>query len=66
MSFRLLKDVDNIDGVVFVFGPNVLPYIGLDLAHVVAVGTLEPGQLTALIAQMTHQVSLPREDAPTI
>lgn len=44
----------------------MLPYVGLDLAQVVAVGTLEPGLLAALIAKMTRQVLLPLEYALTI
>ena len=45
---------------------DVLAYIGLHLAHVVAVRTLEPRILTALVTQMTGQVPLPSEHASTV
>lgn len=46
--------------------PNVFPYVSLDLAHVVAVGTLKPGLLAALVAKVARQVPFPCEDAPAI
>lgn len=43
---------------------NVSPYIGpIVLAHVVAIGTLEPGLLTtALITNVSQHVLFPLED----
>lgn len=61
-----MKKIDYIDIVILMLDPNVFPYVGLDLAHVVAVGTLEPGLLAALIAKVARQVPFPREDAPAI
>lgn len=46
--------------------PYVLPYVGFNLAHVVTIGTLEPGLLTALVTKVTRQVPFPCEDAPAI
>jgi len=65
-DFPLLKKIDDIDIMILMLDPNVFSYVGLDLAHVVAVGTLEPRLLATLIAKMARQVPFPREDAPTI
>lgn len=62
----MLKDVDDVDGVIPVLHPDVPAYVGLDLAQVVAVGALESGLLAALVTQMAGQVPLPREDAPAV
>lgn len=60
------KDVDHVDVVVLVLHPDVLSYVRLYLAQVIAVRTLESRFLTALVPQMTGQVSLPSENASTI
>lgn len=46
--------------------PDVLPYVRLHLAQVIAVRTLEPRFLTALVTQVTGQVPLPSENASTV
>lgn len=52
--------------MVLVLDPDVLPDVGLHLAHVVAVRALEPRLLAALVPQMARQVPLPREHAATV
>lgn len=65
-GFPLLKNIDNIDSMILMLDPNVLPYISLDLTHIFAVGALEPGLLAALVAKVARQVPFPREDALAI
>lgn len=62
----MLKNIDDIDIAVLMLDPNMFPYVGLDFAHVVAVGTLKPGLLAALVAKVAHQILFPCEDALTI
>lgn len=45
---------------------NVFPYMSLVLAHVVAVRTLEPRLLSALVTKVSVKVLFPREDAQAI
>lgn len=52
--------------MVLVLHPDVFPYVRLHLAHVIAVRTLEPRLLTALVTQVAGQVPLPSEDATTV
>lgn len=52
--------------MVLVFDPDVLAYVSLNFAHVVAIRTLESRLSAALIAQMAGQVSLPSEYASTV
>lgn len=61
-----LEDIDHVNVVVLVLHLDMLPYVRLHLAHVLAIRTLESRFLTALISQMTVQVLLPREHASTV
>jgi len=48
------------------FHPNMLTYIGLDFAQIIAVGTFESGLLATLVAKVTYQILFPRKDTPAI
>lgn len=61
-----LEHIDHVDIPVLVLRLDVLSYVGLHLALVLAIRALEPWLLTALISQMAGQVPLPREHASTI
>lgn len=65
-NFPRLTNIDHINVVVLVLDPDVLAYISLNFAHVVAIRTLESRLSAALIAQMTGQVSLPSEHTSTV
>lgn len=65
-NFPRLTNIDHINVAVLVLGPDVLAYISLNFAHVVAIRTLESRLLAALIAQMAGQVSLPSEHTSTV
>ena len=65
-NFPRLTNIDHIDVVVLVLDPDVLAYISLNFAHVVAIRTLESRLSAALISQMAGQVSLPSEYASTV
>lgn len=60
------EHIDHVDVVVLVLALDVLPYVRLHLAHVLAVRALESRLLAALVAQVAGQVPLPREHAAAI
>lgn len=61
-----MKSINDINIAVVMLSLNVFPYVSLVLAHVVAVRTLEPRLLAALVAKMSVKVPFPREDARAI
>lgn len=65
-NFPRSTNIDHVDVVVLVLDPDVLAYISLNFAHVVAIRTLESRLSAALIAQMAGQVSLISEYASTV
>lgn len=65
-SRSLLEQIDDV-GLPGLVSPNeVLADIALELAVVVAVGTLETRLKTAFVFQMPHQVPLPVKGATTV
>lgn len=61
-----LEHIDHVDIPVLVLRLDVLSYVGLHFALVLAIRALESWLLTALISQMAGQIPLPREHASTI
>ena len=61
-----LEHIDHVDIPVLVLRLDVLSYVGLHLALVLAIRALEPRQLAALVLKMFLQVVLPIENAATL
>lgn len=66
MSSPLAIGVDDKNIVIFMLVLNMLPYVSLDFAYVIAIRTFESRLLTALVAKVACQIPLPREDTATI
>lgn len=58
--------IDRVDGGTKVNGPNMGANVGGFLRTVLAIGALEPRQLTTLVLEMFLQVILPVEHAAVI